>query len=134
MALWVSLFLVCASASNVEDNDISRELFTFLRGRGRQKPFFLRWWFYVPLAAVAFACIAAWSAWAYFSYRLERRAAEFDLTQLERMEAASIIYDRGGKELGKIFIQNRNPVALDKISPLMVKAVIAAEDNKFFQH
>ncbi|HEY5778633.1 MAG TPA: transglycosylase domain-containing protein [Terrimicrobiaceae bacterium] len=118
----------------MEDNVISRELFTFLRGRGRQKPFFLRWWFYVPLAALAFGCIAAWSGWAYFSYRLERRAAEFDLTQLERMEAASIIYDRGGKELGKIFIQNRNPVALDKISPLMVKAVIAAEDNKFFQH
>lgn len=118
----------------MEDNVISRELFTFLRGRGRQKPFFLRWWFYVPLAALAFGCIAAWSAWAYFGYRLERRAAEFDLTQLERMEAASIIYDRGGKELGKIFIQNRNPVALDKISPLMVKAVIAAEDNKFFQH
>ena len=88
----------------------------------------------MPLAAFAFGCIAAWSAWAYFSYRLERRAAEFDLTQLERMEAASIIYDREGKELGKIFIQNRNPVALDRISPLMVKAVIAAEDNKFFQH
>lgn len=88
----------------------------------------------MPLAALAFGCIAAWSAWAYFSYRLERRAAEFDLKQLEQMEAASIIYDREGKELGKIFIQNRNPVALDRISPLMVKAVIAAEDNKFFQH
>ncbi len=72
--------------------------------------------------------------WIFLSVHFERRAGEFDLTQLERMEAASMIYDREGKELGKIFIQNRNPVPLDKISPMMVKAVIAAEDNKFFQH
>jgi membrane carboxypeptidase/penicillin-binding protein len=78
--------------------------------------------------------VAGWVAWAYFSVRFERRAEEFDLSLLERMEAASIIYDREGKELGKIFIQNRNPISLDKISPLMVKAVVAAEDNKFFQH
>ncbi len=45
-----------------------------------------------------------------------------------------MIYDRDGKELGKIFIQNRHPISLDKISPMMVKAVVAAEDNKFFEH
>jgi membrane carboxypeptidase/penicillin-binding protein len=94
----------------------------------------LRWWFYGPLALLAFGGVAAWLAWTFLSVRFERRAAEFDLTLLERMEAASIIYDRQGKELGKIFIQNRNPVSLDKISPTMVKAVVAAEDNKFFQH
>ncbi len=80
------------------------------------------------------AALLAWAGWAYFSVQFERRAADFDLTQLERMESASIIYDRDGKELGKIFIQNRNPVSLDRISPLMAKAVVAAEDNKFFEH
>jgi membrane carboxypeptidase/penicillin-binding protein len=105
-----------------------------IRRQWRKKPFFLRWWFYGPLALLAFAGLAAWLAWTFLSVRFERRAAEFDLTQLERMEAASIIYDRHGKELGKIFIQNRNPISLDRISPSMVKAVIAAEDNKFFQH
>ncbi|MET0253092.1 MAG: transglycosylase domain-containing protein, partial [Terrimicrobiaceae bacterium] len=94
----------------------------------------MRWWFYLPVGLVALAVALAWAGWAYFSVQYERRAAEFDLKQLERMEAASIIYDRDGKELGKIFIQNRNPVSLDKISPLMVNAVVAAEDNKFFEH
>ena len=94
----------------------------------------MRWWFYWPVGLVALAALLAWAGWAYFSVQFERRAADFDLTQLERMEAASIIYDRDGKELGKIFIQNRNPVSLDRISPLMVKAVVAAEDNKFFEH
>ena len=75
-----------------------------------------------------------WGAWVYFSAKFERRAVEFDLAQLERMEAASVIYDREGKELGKIFIQNRNPISLEKISPMMVKAVVAAEDNKFYEH
>ena len=86
------------------------------------------------MGLVVLAGLLGWAGWAYFSAQYERRAAEFDLTQLERMEAASVIYDRDGKELGKIFIQNRNPISLDKISPMMVKAVVAAEDNKFFEH
>ncbi|HEY5706514.1 MAG TPA: transglycosylase domain-containing protein [Terrimicrobiaceae bacterium] len=115
---------------------INRALFSWERGhkRGRQKPFFLRRRFYWPLGLVTLTAVLAWAAWAYFSARFERRAAEFDLTQLERMEAASIIYDRDGKELGKIFIQNRHPISLENVSPMMVKAVVAAEDNKFFEH
>ena len=105
-----------------------------LRRQWRKKPFFLRWWFYGPIALMVVAALTGWLFWVFLNVRFERRAAEYDLTQLERMEAASIIYDRQGKELGKIFIQNRNPVSLDRISPAMVKAVIAAEDNKFFQH
>lgn len=78
--------------------------------------------------------LVAWLGWVYVTAEYERRASEFDLAQLEKMEAASIILDREGKQMGKIFIQNRNPVALDQIAPMMVKAVIAAEDNKFYQH
>lgn len=53
---------------------------------------------------------------------------------MDKMEAASVIYDRTGVELGKIFIQNRHPVPLSKISPLMPQAIVAAEDNKFYEH
>lgn len=78
--------------------------------------------------------IVAWVGWIYITTEYERRAGEFNLADMEHMEAASIIYDREGKEMGKIFIQNRHPVPLDKVSPMMVKAVIAAEDNKFYSH
>jgi membrane carboxypeptidase/penicillin-binding protein len=130
------VFLVCAIVLNMEDVPIIRTLFHRERGlrRQRQKPFFLRPWFYW-LAGFGFSCVLiGWAAWVYFTTKFERRAAEFDLTQLERMEAASVIYDRDGKELGKIFIQNRNPVSFDKVSPMMAKAVVAAEDNKFYEH
>jgi penicillin-binding protein 1A len=62
------------------------------------------------------------------------KAEKFDLSEMEKMEAASVVFDRKGEEIGKIFIQNRNPVPYEKISPLMVKAVIAAEDNDFYKH
>ncbi|MGA0848402.1 MAG: transglycosylase domain-containing protein [Chthoniobacterales bacterium] len=61
-------------------------------------------------------------------------AGQYDLERLERMESASQIYDRNGGLMGKIFIQNRSPVPYEQISPLLVKAVIAAEDQRFWEH
>jgi penicillin-binding protein 1A len=50
------------------------------------------------------------------------------------MESASVIYDRNGQVLGRIFIQNRDQVAADELSPWLYKSVVAAEDNRFYQH
>jgi len=71
-----------------------------------------------------------------FSLRSEfmALAGQYDLERLGRMESASVIFDRKGAPMGKIFIQNRNPVPYDKISPLLVKAVVAAEDQRFWEH
>jgi membrane peptidoglycan carboxypeptidase len=66
-----------------------------------------------------------------FIRKYEAKAAEFDLGKLDSVESASVVYDRYGKEFGKIFIQNREQVPLDQISPYLVDAVISAEDNRF---
>jgi 1A family penicillin-binding protein len=124
-------------ASNVGDSRaIKKHLYSWERPekRGRGKPFFLRWWFYTPIVLLGVFAVAGWLAWTYFTAQFEKRAEEFDLSQMAHMEAASIIYDRKGTEMGKIFIQNRNPVPLSSVSPMMVNAVIAAEDNKFYKH
>lgn len=102
--------------------------------RGPRRPFFLRWWFYVPVILCLVAGVVAWGTYVYMSAQFEKRAEEFDLSQMSHMEAASIILDRKGNEMGKIFIQNRHPVSLANVNPMMVKAVIAAEDNKFYKH
>jgi len=115
---------------------ISKRLYSWEKPikRGPRRPFFLRWWFYTPILLLLAAGLAGWVGTVYFSAQFEKRAEEFDLSQMSHMEAASVIYDRKGAELGKIFIQNRHPVPLASVSPMMVKAVIAAEDNKFYKH
>jgi len=47
---------------------------------------------------------------------------------------ATVIYDRNGKVITRLFQENRNWVKLDDISPWMVKAILAAEDDKFYEH
>ncbi|GAB4169526.1 MAG: hypothetical protein Fur0032_08100 [Terrimicrobiaceae bacterium] len=78
--------------------------------------------------------VVAWIGWEALSLHFGKQAEKYDLAELENMEAASIIYDRSGKQMGKIFIQNRHPVPLSEISPNIVNAVIAAEDNQFRKH
>jgi penicillin-binding protein 1A len=47
---------------------------------------------------------------------------------------ASEIYTADSVLIGKYFLENRTPVTLDKISPLLIKALIATEDVRFYEH
>lgn len=66
--------------------------------------------------------------------KYSHRAEEFDLAELEQMESATLVYDRTGELVGKFFLQNRNPIPYSEIPKLMEQAVIAAEDNRFYEH
>ncbi|MCK9340938.1 MAG: PBP1A family penicillin-binding protein [Synergistaceae bacterium] len=47
---------------------------------------------------------------------------------------ATIVYDRNEKVITRLFQENRNWVKLDVVSPWMVKAILAAEDDRFYDH
>ncbi|MDO5114458.1 MAG: PBP1A family penicillin-binding protein [Synergistaceae bacterium] len=47
---------------------------------------------------------------------------------------ATRVYDRNGTMITQLFQENRTWVKLDSISPWMVKAILAAEDDKFYEH
>ncbi len=47
---------------------------------------------------------------------------------------ASVIYSADGKPLGKYFRENRTPVEFDEISPILIKTLIATEDERFYEH
>lgn len=47
---------------------------------------------------------------------------------------ATTIYDRNGRVVTQLFQENRTWVKLDAISPWMVKAILAAEDDSFYEH
>ncbi len=61
-------------------------------------------------------------------------AQTFDLSELKELEVASRILDRNGKELGRIFVQNRRPIAINEVSPNFINALISAEDSSFYKH
>lgn len=46
----------------------------------------------------------------------------------------SLIYDRHGEIVDRIFKENRVVVSLNKMHPLVPKAFVAAEDSRFFEH
>lgn len=76
---------------------------------------------------------------AYLGYKLVTPhyinwANEYDLELINELESPSIIYDRKGQEIGRIFAENRSYVPLDKISPHMINALIAQEDSRFRTH
>ncbi|TGE19322.1 transglycosylase domain-containing protein [Hymenobacter elongatus] len=51
-----------------------------------------------------------------------------------KVEQASELYTADGVLLGKYFRENRSPVPFSKISPLLIKALIATEDIRFYEH
>ena len=100
----------------------------------RKQPFYQRTWFLIPLLLLTLAAVGAWIFWTKISDEYKVRAASFDMAKLEDMESASTLYDRDNNVMGRIFLENRDTVELKDFPDTLVQAVIAAEDNRFYQH
>jgi len=61
-------------------------------------------------------------------------AKEYDLSKLGSMPERTIVYDRKGETVGKLYGENRIVVPLNEISPHFVEALLAREDSRFYQH
>ncbi|MDX5481221.1 MAG: transglycosylase domain-containing protein [Hymenobacteraceae bacterium] len=57
-----------------------------------------------------------------------------DRLENPRSDQASELYTADGKLIGKYFRENRSPVAYNKVSPTLIKALIATEDIRFYEH
>ncbi|MFN8437168.1 MAG: transglycosylase domain-containing protein [Cytophagales bacterium] len=51
-----------------------------------------------------------------------------------KIDQASMLYSSDGVLLGKYYMENRVPVEYSKISPMLVKALMATEDTRFYEH
>lgn len=58
------------------------------------------------------------------------------LEELEnpKVEQASELYTADGVLIGKYFRENRSPVPFNKMSPLLIQALVATEDVRFYEH
>jgi penicillin-binding protein 1A len=56
------------------------------------------------------------------------------LANLAPRPQATIVYDRNGRPAFTFFVEQRIAVALDRVSPHMIDALLAVEDRRFFSH
>jgi len=99
-----------------------------------RQPWYLKPWFYVPVGIVAVLIVALAVFVSSLIADLKAQARTFDLNKLEQMESASVILDRNGKIFGQIYVENRETVPYEQLSPDLINAVVAVEDAKFYQH
>lgn len=99
-----------------------------------KKPFYRRWWFTLPLLGLIVLGIGGSIVYFVVASEYEKKASQFDYTQLEAMESASVIFDRNGQIIGRIFTQNREQVPFNELSKNLIDAVVAREDARFYEH
>jgi penicillin-binding protein 1A len=68
-----------------------------------------------------------------FSIYIVLKAPEFNPEKLYRAES-SIIYDKDGNEVIKLGIEKRKKVTYDQLPEVLVDAIVATEDSRYFQH
>ena len=79
-----------------------------------------------------------------FQWASELESEEYDLSVLDSLDvtATSQVFARDGSQIGTILpaigseseLVNRIPVQLDEVSPAVLQAIIAYEDDEFFEH
>src|SRR6478736_6108795 len=89
------------------------------------------------LTIILLGLIAGGAGWIFVEnytreYRL--RAETYDLDRINDLEEPSIILDRNGKEIGRIFVQNRSVIPFKQIPEIFIKTLRAGEDSRFLSH
>jgi 1A family penicillin-binding protein len=60
------------------------------------------------------------------------RAAE--LAELTPRSQTTVVFDRHGRPAFSYFVEQRIDVPLERIAPVMIEAIVAVEDRRFFEH
>ena len=88
------------------------------------------------IAATVIVSIAGLVGLAFLAtyYYLKPTLPDVAVLRDVRLQVPLRVYSRDGKLLAQIGEQRRVPVTWDQIPPVVVHAVLAAEDDRFFQH
>ncbi len=84
------------------------------------------------VGAVALAGASVWGA--LYVQKLSATLPSTDEILQRKPNLATHVFDRHGKLLARLFQEDRVWVPFEKISPWMVKAILAAEDSSFYEH
>lgn len=101
---------------------------------GLKPPFYRRVWFSALMILILIGGVAALGIYSVVVAPLREKAQTYDLNEVRKLEAASIIYDRNGEELSRIYVLNRTPVPIKEVPQHFIDALTAQEDSRFFSH
>jgi len=101
---------------------------------GLKLPIYRRGWFSALVAFALLCLVAAFGGYSVVVAPLRRDAEKFDLEELKKLESASIIYDRNGDEMSRLYVLNRTPVPITDVPQHFIDALVAQEDSRFFKH
>lgn len=104
------------------------------RNLRRRVPFFRQTWFGVLIILFLVIGVAALAVMLAVVRPLREQAEVFDLDLVHKIERASVIYDRRGEEMGRIYVFNRTPVEIGLVPMHFIQALTSEEDSRFFQH
>lgn len=119
---------------SVKKKDIAQKVETNIKGKNRdgspKKPKKKR--HILLIAFMTLMIIGALSCLAFAIYIIIE-APEFDVKELFRPNS-TIIYDMNGDVIAEIGTERREDVTYDELPEVLVDAIVATEDSKFFQH
>jgi penicillin-binding protein 1A len=93
-------------------------------------PWFWRWLFRVAGLGVLLLALTLFALDISYSSLAQR----YDLADLGKMPERTVVYDNQGRELGRLHGENRIIVKLSDVAPFFIQALLAREDNGFFEH
>ncbi len=100
--------------------------------RATAREYVPRWWrmvkgaFVLSMLGLATAAAFAWNYW--------EKSQAYDLTQIAFVQKGSVVRDRDGAEMGRLFALDRLPIKVHDLPAHFIDALIATEDNRFFEH
>lgn len=91
--------------------------------------------FFTAIAIVLLVIVGAISAGvAWYIVKISEDLPSMMEVANPKSSLPSILYDRNGEVIARLFIENRTPLELHQVSPWLIKAILAAEDSAFYQH
>jgi penicillin-binding protein 1A len=117
------------------EKDIHRGKTPRTKGNKRRKKRFfkLKWLIYLFVMCLILGLLG-YVVFEQKTKKFRERAEIYDLDKIDDVEVKSLILDRKGRELGRIFVENRDKISIEDVPEVMINALVAGEDQRFFQH
>jgi penicillin-binding protein 1A len=105
------------------------------RNKVKKRRFYKRKRFWLGLLVLAVAGIyGGWVAAERVTRPYRERAYTYDLDRINDLEVPSLILDRNGEEIGRVFVQNRSVIPISEVPRIFIDALRAGEDQRFETH